>query len=148
MKLKRAWVITLEGPQQPVEVIGVLSARKSGRKIKAYIEWLYALLSYMPSEHLGIAHYTKPLVLYEASFSTTNTGVPVNYEMMCGHDPFLVACLASDLNLMGEEEDKQVLRWTGPDRLVYDLQTPHVVVERIPGKEREAPIRLPLRSAT
>jgi hypothetical protein len=144
MKMKTAWVITHEGTQHPTEAIGVLSARKSSREIKTFVEWLYALLSYYPGEHLRIAHYTKPLVLYEAQFFTTNTGVPVDSGQTCGHNPFLVACRAKNLVLVGEDGDKQVLKWTGPDQLVCDLQTLHVI-ERIPGKEREAPIRLPLR---
>jgi hypothetical protein len=36
------------------------------------------------------------------------------------------------------------LKWTGADQLVCDPQTLQVV-QRILGKEREAPIRLPLR---
>jgi hypothetical protein len=103
MKLKRAWVITREGTRHPIQVIGILSARKSSKEIKAYVEWLYALFSYYPSEHLRIAHYTKPLALYEAQFFTTNTGILVDSEMMCGDNPFLVACRAKDLVLIGED---------------------------------------------
>jgi hypothetical protein len=83
-------------------------------------------------------------MLYEAQFFTTNTGVPTDSGMMCGHNPILVACRAKDLVLIGDDGAEQVLKWTGPDQLVCDPATLQVV-ERVPSKEREAPIRLPLR---
>jgi hypothetical protein len=87
--MKRAWIITQEGTRHAREVIAVLSARKSGKTVKEYIEWLYALLNCGPSEHFSLAKYNNPTNPYEAVFTRTNTGVPVDNLMFCGHNPFL-----------------------------------------------------------
>jgi hypothetical protein len=90
--------LTQEGPQHPTEVIGILSARKSGQTIKEYVEWLYALLHYHPGDHLALSRYNNPTVVYEANFMTTNTGVPVDSTMTCGDNPFLVARRAKNIS--------------------------------------------------
>jgi hypothetical protein len=144
MILNRAWVITREGTRHDTEVIGVLSARKTAKEIKGYIEWLYALLSYHPEDHLQFARYTKPVIPCEAERFTTNTGVPMDSGMRCGDNPYLVACYAKDLVLVEEDGDSHRLKWTMPDRLVCDPQS-LLVVEKIAGVKCEAPIRLPLR---
>ncbi len=76
--MKRAWVITQEGPNYPTEVIGVLTARKSAATVKDYVEWLYALLHYGPDGHLAFATYTKRAIPCQAEYWTTNTGAPMN----------------------------------------------------------------------
>jgi hypothetical protein len=140
-----AWIITQEGPQHPAEVIGILSARKSGQTIKEYVEWLYALLHYHPGDHLALARYNNPTVVYEAQFMTTNTGVPVDSAMTCGDNPFLVACRAKNIFLIESDDTASILKWTNPDRLVCDEQTPPNIIEKIPGTTSQAPIHLPLR---
>jgi hypothetical protein len=139
-----AWVIQQEGPQHPAEVIGILSARKSARKVKEYVEWLYALLHYHPGDHLAHAKYKNPTVLYEAEFGRTNTGVPTGDVIRCGDNPYLVACLAKNISLV-ESENVSVLKWTNPDIRNWDRQTTPNIVERIPGATSQAPIHLPLR---
>jgi hypothetical protein len=140
-----AWVITQEGPQHPAEVIGILSARKSGHTIKEYVEWLYALLHYHPTDHLDFARYNNPTVVYEAQFMITNTGVPVGYAMHCGDNPFLVARRAKNISLIETCVKVMELKWTNPDIRIWDRQTPPNIVERIPGAISQAPIHLPLR---
>jgi hypothetical protein len=143
IRMKRAWVITQEGTRQSVEVVGVLSARKSGKTVKEYVEWLYALLNYGPIEHLDLAKYRDPTNPYEAEFTRTNTGVPVESLMFCGHNPFLVARLGKNLELI-DADGSSVLIWTNPDRLVCDERTLHVK-EKVPGAICQAPVHLPLR---
>ena len=140
-----AWVITQEGPQHTAKVIGILSARKSARKIKEYVEWLYALLHYHPSDHLDFTRYNNPTVVHKAQFMTTNTGVPVDYAMTCGDNPFLVACRARNISLIETCEKVMELKWANPDIRIWDKQTPPNIVERIPGAISQAPIHLPLR---
>jgi hypothetical protein len=53
--MKSAWVITQEGTRRATGVIGIFSARKSADIAKEYVEWLYALLHYGPSEQLDLA---------------------------------------------------------------------------------------------
>ena len=140
--MRRAWIITQEGTQHTTEVIGILSARKSGRSVKDYVEWLYALLSYSPQEHLSRAKYNNPLTLYEAQFGTTNLGVPVDTVMTCGHNPYLVARLGSNISLTDGEPP--LLSWKQPDRIVQDPNSLEIV-EKVPGVICTAPVTLPLR---
>jgi hypothetical protein len=142
--MKRAWIITQEGTRQAVEVIGILSARKSAKTIKDYVEWLYALLNYSPTEHIDFSNYQKPSVPYKAEFWRTNTGIPMDSLMLCGHNPYLVARLAKNVALIDADGKQPVLKWTQPDRLVFDKDT-RQIVEKIPGLTLQAPVHLPLR---
>jgi len=47
--------LTQEGTRRATGVIGIFSARKSADIAKEYVEWLYALLHYGPSERLDLA---------------------------------------------------------------------------------------------
>ena len=80
---------------------------------------------------------------YEAQYMTTNTGVPVQHTIMCGHNPYLVARLAKDVSLIDTDDEQPILKWTGPDRLVCDRDT-HRIVEKVSGGTYEAPVHLPL----
>jgi hypothetical protein len=127
--MKSAWVITQEGTRHSTEVIGILSSRKSAKNIKAHLEWFYALLHSTPSEHLNFARYINPEVPYEAEYGTTNTGIPVDYVVRCGHNPYLVACRAKkNASLIDVSGNASVLKWTNPDRLICDEQTPPNIV--------------------
>jgi hypothetical protein len=139
----KAWVITLEGTKEPRGVVALLSARKSGRAVKEFVEWLYALLYYGPAEHFSLARYRNPATIYEAVFATTNTGVPVDSMMMCGHNPFLVARLAKKVELFDRDGEQPYLEWVNPDRLVCDERT-RQVIERVPGATCRASFQLPL----
>jgi hypothetical protein len=142
--MKRAWIITQEGPRTPTEVIGILSARKSSKIIKDYVEWLYALLHYSADDHLNMARYSSPTNPYEAKLWVTNTGVPVQTLMFCGHNPYLIARLASNVSIVNTSQDIFSLKWTEPDRLICDPQKLYVV-DRIPGETVQFPVNLPLR---
>ena len=142
--MKSAWVITQEGTRHDAEVIGILSGRKGSDTAKEYVEWLHALLNYGPAEHMRLAKYQKPLNPYEATFMTTNTGIPVSDTIMCGHNPYLVARLAKDVSLIDADGEQPILKWTNPARLVCDKQAPHRVIEKVPGGTYQAPVHLPL----
>jgi hypothetical protein len=118
-------------------------ARKGGRAVKEFVEWLYVLLYYGPAEHLNVARYQNPSKVYEAVFDKTNTGVPVENTMMCGHNPFLVARLAKDVRLFEPDGEQPYLEWVNPDRLVCDERT-RQVKERVLGATCRAPFQLPL----
>lgn len=141
-RMKSAWVITREGLSHEMEVISILSSRKSADRIKEMVEWLYALLYYSPHEHIAMGRYSDPLNPYPAVYWTTNTGTPVLSKMVCGHDPILVARLAKEVEFLGGEENSS-LRWTEPDRLQCDCMTGRIT-DRIPGHRTEASIHLPL----
>jgi hypothetical protein len=142
--MKSAWVITQEGSRHKTKVIGIISARKSDKDIKKYVEWLYMLLHCYPRQHLDSAKYTKPSIDYKAKYLTTNTGTAVNTTMFCGDNPWLVARLANDLICLDIDGEEPVLTWTNPGRIVSDAQDPRKI-ERMPGIPCKAPIHLPLR---
>jgi hypothetical protein len=144
IKMKRAWVITQEGTRHAQEVIGILSARKSGRTVKEYVEWLHALLNYYPNDHLNLAKYNNPTTLDAAEFTRTNTGVPVENVIFCGHNPHLVARLAKDIELVDADGERPLLKWTNPNRLICDARTLQIT-EKVPGAVCEAPVNLPFR---
>src|SRR5665213_232446 len=116
--MTKAWIITQEGTSDNRSVIGVLSGRKSGSTVKDYVEWLYALLHYSPEEQLNLVRYNRPYKPYEAEYWKTNTGVPMESRMTCGHNPWLEARLATNVRLIDPDGEHPVLEWTEPDRLV------------------------------
>jgi hypothetical protein len=75
--MKRAWVITQERQQHPFSpVVGILSARKSGKRVKDYLQWLYVLLYYNPETHLEFARYTKPIIPYNLPIELKQVAQP------------------------------------------------------------------------
>lgn len=124
--------------------MSILSARKDYRTIKKYIEWLYALISYKPERHFDFARYKKRENPYEATFHTTNTGVPISTIMRCGDNPYLEATLAKNVTLTECEGKMPLLKWSAPDRQVFDESTPWIIKEKIPGVACQAFVHLPL----
>lgn len=145
--MKSAWVVTQEGTRQTIEVIGILSARKGANSAKEYVEWLHALLHCGPAEHMDLAKYQKPSKPYEAKYMTTNTGVPVQHTITCGHNPYLVARLARDVSLVDVDGEQPILKWTNPDMPVCDKNTRRIV-DTLPGSTHQAPVHLPLGRRT
>ena len=140
-----AWVITREGTEEhTTEVLGILSARKTAKVIKEYVEWLYALLYYDPADHLAFARYNKPYNPYKAEYWQTNTGVSVQSKMSCGHNPILVARLAKRVKLISSANGVSNLQWKEPDRNICDPQTRYVT-ETIQGEMVNIPVHLPMR---
>ena len=136
------WVITREDTQNVVEVVGLLSGRKSSKFIKQYVEQLYALLYSSPQSHLAMARDTS--VAYEAEFDQTNTGAKVDDLLRCGGRRYLVASRAKNVEL-DETGDVVILKWEDPDQLICDPATA-LPVERRKRPARQAPVRLPLLS--
>jgi len=143
--MKSGWVITQEGTQHATEVVGLLSARKSAKSVKEYVEWLYALLNYEAEGHFALARYNSPYIPYKAQYWTTNTGVPVQSLMHCGHNPFLTACLAKNISLNSGDNIATYLQWTLPDRIECDPKT-LMIKQKIPGRVCQAPVSLPFVS--
>jgi hypothetical protein len=102
-----AWVITRgEHPDRRVEVIGIVSARKSAQRIKEYLEWLYALLHYNPCEHLAFSRYNNPTVFYKAQVGRdmvwcddmiAELGRKISLIESCGNQPFLQWTIRNDV---------------------------------------------------
>jgi hypothetical protein len=64
--------------------------------------------------------------------------------MRCGDNPYLVAFLAKNIQLVDAYDGVCILKWSNPDRLVFDMNRPHHILEKIPGAKCQAPIHLPL----
>jgi hypothetical protein len=114
------WIITRgEGPHHRREVIGILSSRKSARRIKEYVEWLCALLHYNPDEHLAFSRYNNPTVPYKAQ-------VDAKQDMVwCD---VMIAVLGRKISLIKSCGSEPFLQWTSRTGVIC-----------------EAPVRLPLR---
>jgi hypothetical protein len=134
----KAWIITQEGTRTPVEVIGILSARKSAKIVKEYVEWLYALLQYSAGEHLNMARYSNPTIPYKVQFDRSN-GVRVESRMTCGHNPWIEARFASNVSLIDTSLEGYYLEWTEPDKIIFDPN-----LHKIPGETVRFPVHLPL----
>jgi hypothetical protein len=145
--MKSAWVITREWVRHPMEVVGIVSARKHADAVKEFVEWLYLLLHCDAGAHLESAKYRKPPKLYPAELWTTNTGAPMDTLMRCGDHPWLVARRASQVILDDTDDEHPTLTWTDPNRLVCDLAT-RQIIEKVAGGKFQAPIRLPLSGRT
>jgi hypothetical protein len=145
--MKSAWVITREGTRHATEVIGILSARKSANTVREYVGWLYALLHTSPRGHFDSANYKKVPYPCEATFMTTNTGVPVDSRIICGDNPYIAACRAINVTLIDPDGDKPSLQWITPEILICDPQSRHII-EKKPGVMRKGPIHLPIRTTT
>lgn len=140
LKMKSAWVITQEGTAHSREVIGLLSARTSSRKVKLHLEWLYSFLHCYPETHFRSAKYFNPERACVAEYGTTNLGVPIQECIICGQNPYLEAVLASSIALFPDDE---YLQWTRPSRIVQDELTLRIK-DRISGVTCRAPMNLPL----
>jgi len=144
-KMRRAWVVTIGGTKGPTEVVALISARRSDKHVKERIEWLNALLHGGPSTHFYAAKYNNPEGFSEAQYNRTNTGVRVSDMLYCGYNPFIIAQLATDVQLVEVEGHASVLRWTSPRKIRCDPDDPPRVVEIVPGVPCEAPMHLPMR---
>jgi hypothetical protein len=100
-KGRKAWLVRWEwaGKHAAVEqpVVAILSPRLSGQRVRQTVEMLYASLSCTPDEMLEAAFNgdSKP---HRAQFNTISVHldgrevqVPWSGEVVCGHNPFLVA---------------------------------------------------------
>jgi hypothetical protein len=139
-----AWIITREGTRHVPEVVAIVSARKSAKQIKSYIEFLYLLLECSAERNLEAARYTNAEISYEAQFDTTNTNVPVSDLLRCGRNPFLVARRAKNVSLIDGKDSVQILKWKNPQRLDCDPNTGHIV-KKHEGVACQAVVNLPLR---
>jgi hypothetical protein len=140
--MKSAWVIVREGTRQSAEVLAVVSARESPEAMRDRLEWLYAVLHCGPETNMDAARYRKPSVPYEAKFSTTNSGIPHQAVVFCGHNPWLVAQLSRNLSLRWNG-DEAVLTWNTPERLVCNPDRPYEIIEKVFGIVRQARVSLP-----
>ena len=143
--MRSAWVITQEGTRDPTEVLAILSSRRTGRHVKERLEWLYMLLHGHPQEHFAAARYNNPQPFCEARYGQTNTGVPLSDTLYCGHNPFLIACLATNVRLVEREGEASVLEWTNPRIIRCDPVDRIKILEILPGVACSAPVHQPLR---
>src|SRR6266487_4438313 len=146
-KITYSWVITREGPSHSTEVLGIISARNSDDKVKEYAEWLYALIYYGPEEHFSsFARYNNRKIPYEAEIckpypDSTNPDLIhalIPTVMTCGHNPYLVARRARDVEFIDRNDGVKILEWREWDIRSFDARTREKKSERR-GKVVESP---------
>ncbi len=85
----------------------VLSARMSAERIREYVEVLYKFHKYSFHEQLGQARYNNPQQNpYPAKFAGNWQG-----NIVCGHNPYLEAFLATDISVKSDGKGEEELRF-------------------------------------
>jgi len=99
----KAWIIKWNGigdhVQVDQEIVAVLSARTSPKKICEYLELLYKTQECSLSDQIEQARYNNPRQNpYPANFTNNWAG-----NIVCGHNPYLEAFLATDIVMNNNE---------------------------------------------
>jgi hypothetical protein len=103
LKLKSAWLVTWFGSNtHTLPPIAILDRRKNAKSVAEAVELLYAAKYYTSEEKLRYAKSRKENP-YKAQISLFQ-------RIACGHNPFLIARLVSDLKV----DDNGELTWTEP----------------------------------
>jgi hypothetical protein len=144
-KITSAWVIYLGGSDADRSVISVLSSRRKAEEIQRRIEHLYALLYYDLFENLNYFGQYNPTKPPYPSCSSSFVNNSENYAIWhsvftCGHNPWITAELGSEIEIIKDVEQEQILKWKQPDRVRIDIRTNARTIENIGGYV-EAPFR-------
>ena len=113
-KVGQAWLISWEwsGDHAKVEnpFVALLSYRYSGDTIRKFLERLYVIHTSDICLQIGYARNEKNYP-YPAEFVKLN-GVPFDGEIICGHNPFLLARRVYDFHCHTDEYGEKRLAWT------------------------------------
>ena len=107
----KAWIVRWNwiGDHAAVEqpVVAILSARMSPDTVKHHVEFLYATHQSL-SDQIAMARYNKPLANpYPAEFAGRWSGA-----ITCGHNPYLEAFSADDVNVVVAPEGREELSYS------------------------------------
>lgn len=108
-----AWLIWWEamGDHEHVDqpIVDIVSARRSERQIKDYIQKLHDMQAYTLTERTDYAKYSNPPQKpYEVDASWTNTGL----ILTIGHNPVLTARKVKNLVVsIDDETDQETVTW-------------------------------------
>jgi hypothetical protein len=112
----KAWLVTWERmgshAQEMEPIAAILNSRTSGKRVLEIVELIYANEMYTLSERMLFAR-DKKRNPYQANY-VTYQGAPCNWEIRCGHNPWLRARLVTDLKLISTENAQQTLTWKEP----------------------------------
>lgn len=116
------WLVTWESASdQDVNsrhIATILNGRMSDRRVCDIVEQLYANTYYSLAERLVCARNRKHNP-YPAYYNTVD-GVPLAWDIYCGHNPWLHARLVDNLRVIRDDR--------GEERLVWDeLPKPRMV---------------------
>ena len=109
LKSKRAWLITWQGINFTEKVVAILSSRKSAETVAHFTEQYYIASTYSISEKITYAKSSKDNP-YRVEFDDIN-GVPWSGRMTCGHNPFLVARIVTNLAVISDGDGNEKLVW-------------------------------------
>ena len=114
----KAWLVTWEWfgnhAAQSDKVVEILNPRWSGERVRRLVELIYhrdALLSEKISWR--VRRKRQP---YPAEFVKFE-GMPFEYEISCGHNPWLRARLVDDLEVSIDRTGKEVATWKDRHKL-------------------------------
>ena len=110
---RKAWLVTWEWAgdhaKRADKVAAILSPRLGGEHVRELVEFLYILDTASLSEKLSWA-VSRDRNPYPAKFGTLN-GVTWEGEILCGHNPWLLARLVDDLIVERDQEGKERATW-------------------------------------
>lgn len=87
--------------------VAVLSARISAERVREYAELLYKLHVFSLQQHIDQAQYNRPQHNpYSAEFAGGWRG-----DIVCGHNPQLMAFRATDINVESDGKGNEELRF-------------------------------------
>ena len=127
--LKSAWLITWEAAGEHArvndekKVVAVLNYRWTGRKVREFVEQLYASLEYSPSDKVRVARKSLDNP-YPAQFGQAG-GAPWPAEVLCGHNPWLRARCVKNLRVVVGDDGVHHLEWDELPRPRKNLKPPN-----------------------
>lgn len=114
LKSKRAWLISWQGTNFKEEIVAILNSRKSAETVAHFTEQYYIASSYSLSEKITYAKSSKDNP-YRVEFDEIN-GVQWTGRMTCGHNPFLVARMVTNLSVTTDGDGYEELVWEEPQK--------------------------------
>lgn len=110
----KAWLITWEWMADAAavkdKVVGILNSRKSPRQVAEIVEFMYSQATSRPSE----------MALYSKGRRYNPYQARIDFTIQCGHHPWLLAELVSDLSITIDPE-------TGLETISWLTQGVHTV---------------------
>ena len=108
-----AWLVTWDcsgdHARPKRKIAAILNPRWSPERVRGYVEFIYVNSAYCLSERIGYANNRK-FNPYPAKFMRVR-GIVCTDQIMCGDNPWLIACKVDDLSVKGDSNDEDSVVW-------------------------------------